>query len=75
MSQTSRFAADMGWQILLKDLGISPAEFLKRARLPGDMFARKDFPNVFTETSELKLFFSSNNSLLSTYLPIPVEHV
>lgn len=43
MSQTSRFAVDQGWQILLKDLSISPVEFLKRARLPGDMFARKDF--------------------------------
>lgn len=40
--QAMKFVVDAGWQIILKDMAIDPAEVLQRAQLPGDLFARKD---------------------------------
>ena len=34
------YVINPGWRILLRDLGISPANVLRRARLPGNLFAR-----------------------------------
>jgi AraC-like DNA-binding protein len=31
----------VGWQLVLKDLGLVPSEMLKRAKLPGDLFSRR----------------------------------
>jgi len=41
MKRTTRFTVDTGWLVVFKDLGLSPAEILKRADLPGDLFSRK----------------------------------
>ncbi|RMH18947.1 MAG: AraC family transcriptional regulator, partial [Gammaproteobacteria bacterium] len=40
--QTKKFNIDSGWQVLLSDVGIDPADLLRRARLPEDLFHRKD---------------------------------
>lgn len=42
MMQATKFLIDAGWQVVLKDLGVNPAEVLQRAQLPGDLFTRKD---------------------------------
>ena len=42
MSQSNRFTIDQGWQVLLKDLGISVNEVLKRSEMPGDLFTQRD---------------------------------
>jgi AraC-like DNA-binding protein len=40
VKQATRFAVQMGWKLLITDMGYSPADVLSRARLPGDLFAR-----------------------------------
>ncbi len=40
--QMMKFQVDPGWQVLLKDLEIDPAEVLLRAQLPADLFSRTD---------------------------------
>jgi hypothetical protein len=42
MIQATKFAVDPGWRILLKDLGVSEDEVLRRAQLPLDLFSRKN---------------------------------
>ena len=40
MKQATRFAVQMGWKLLILDMGYAPADVLSLARLPGDLFAR-----------------------------------
>ena len=35
-----QFVVDLGWQVLLRDLGIAPQDLLRHARLPLDLFGR-----------------------------------
>ena len=42
MIQTTKFAVDPGWRVLLKDLGVSEDEVLRRSELPLDLFSRKN---------------------------------
>jgi AraC-like DNA-binding protein len=42
MIQATKFAVDPGWRILLKDLGVSEDEVLRRAHLPLDLFSRNN---------------------------------
>ena len=43
------FAVSPGWRVILVDLGLRPADILRRARLPGDLFARSDAALTTTE--------------------------
>lgn len=38
---TKRYAVDLGWQFLFKDLGLSSQDVLRKARLPLDLFSLK----------------------------------
>lgn len=42
MKQASRFSVQMSWKLLILDMGYNPADVLAFARLPGDLFSRKD---------------------------------
>lgn len=42
MKQATRFNVQLGWKILITDLGVNPALVLRLAGLPADLFARKD---------------------------------
>lgn len=42
MKQASRFSVQRGWKLLISDLGLSPADVLALAGLPGDLFSRTD---------------------------------
>lgn len=42
MKQATRFSVQMSWKLLILDMGYNPADVLTLARLPGDLFARKD---------------------------------
>lgn len=42
MKQATRFNVQMSWKLLILDMGYQPADVLALARLPGDLFARKD---------------------------------
>ncbi len=41
MSQEKQFAVNPGWRILLRDIGLRPADVLRRAQLPDDLFGRE----------------------------------
>jgi AraC-like DNA-binding protein len=40
MSNAKPYAVSPGWKVLLHDAGLSPADVLRRAALPGDLFGR-----------------------------------
>lgn len=42
MMRNQKFSMDIGWKILLNDLGVDSVAILRRARLPEDFFQRKD---------------------------------
>lgn len=42
MKQATRFSVQMSWKLLILDMGYNPADVLTLARLPGDLFARKE---------------------------------
>lgn len=42
MKQATRFSVQSGWKLLIRDMGVNPAEVLRLAGLPTDLFARKD---------------------------------
>ena len=42
-----KFVVDMGWQVLFKDLGLSPQDLLRQACLPLDLFNRES-PSLTT---------------------------
>ena len=42
MLQAKNFIIDKAWKFIIKDLGLKPAEILKRASLPEDLFVREN---------------------------------
>ena len=42
MQQNTRFSVEPNWLVFFKDIGLSPEEALIRAKLPYDLFARKN---------------------------------
>lgn len=42
MKQATHFVVQPGWKVLLTDMGLNPADVLKLAGLPTDLFARND---------------------------------
>lgn len=59
-----------GWRLLLKDLGVHPANLLRRAQLPGDLFARD---NASLETTQyFKLWTSLEAEAVDTSESIPL---
>ncbi len=40
MTKTTRYTVDMGWSLMLGNVGVRPAEVLRQARLPLDLFQR-----------------------------------
>ena len=40
MNRANSFAVNPGWSVLMTDLGIEPANVLRRADLPGDLLSR-----------------------------------
>ena len=42
MKYATHFFVQPGWKLLIADIGLNPAEVLRRAGLPGDLFSRKD---------------------------------
>lgn len=42
MKQATRFTLQRGWKLLIRDLGFNPADVLRLAELPADLFARTE---------------------------------
>jgi AraC-like DNA-binding protein len=42
VKQATRFSVQPSWKVLLRDLGVNPADVLRLAGLPADLFARAD---------------------------------
>ncbi len=70
MNSHNSYAINPGWQIMLADLGISVTNVLRRAGLPGDLFARKkarlDTGEYFALWTALEE--ESNDPLLALHL-------
>ena len=69
--QTTRFAVDISWKVLIKDLGINPTEILEKAQMHTDLFHQKD------KTISAKEYFRLWNTLLKVsgdpLLPLKVS--
>jgi len=68
--QAANFAVEAGWRVLLKDLGISPQDLLRHARLPLDLFER---PSPSLTTTEYFRFWQSLEVLLSSDPAFPLR--
>lgn len=42
MKEATHFTVHPAWKMILIDVGVKPAEVLAHAKLPGDLFSRKD---------------------------------
>ena len=56
MTQARTFPVEAGWRTLLKDLGVKPADVMRRAGLPEDLLTR---PQVGLTTAEYFSFWRS----------------
>jgi len=56
MTQAKTFPVDAGWRTLLRDLGVKPADVMRRAGLPEDLLAR---PQAGLSTAEYFSFWRS----------------
>ena len=56
MAKPRPYAVNPGWRLLLRDMGINPANVLRRAELPADLFARD---GALLECDEYFKFFRS----------------
>jgi AraC-like DNA-binding protein len=61
MAQVKTFSVEAGWRTLLKDLGVKPADVLRRAGLPEDLLTR---PQASLSTTEYFLFWRSLEAAL-----------
>lgn len=59
MKQVKTFPVEVGWRILLKDLGVKPADVMRRAGLPEDLLAR---PQAGLSTADYFCFWRSLES-------------
>lgn len=60
MVQATKYSVDPGWKIIFKDFGLRIEEVLRRAELPGDLFAREtpslypaEFFSIWTAMGEM----------------------
>lgn len=56
MTRNQSFPLDIGWQLILKDLGFQPAHVLRRAGLPQDLLSR---PGQSLSTTQYLCFWQS----------------
>ena len=63
-----RFPVDPNYAKLLREQGLSVAEILRRARLPEDLFSRRDA--ALSTVEYLRFMTSIGDAILGTDLPI-----
>lgn len=68
MKQAMRFTIDTGWLVVFKDLDLSPAEILKRAELPGDIFSRRTASLTIDEY--FRLWYAIEKSIDDPTIPL-----
>ena len=65
------YAVQHGWRLLLRDLEINPAHVLRRAQLPGDLFARD---NVQLDSQQyFRLWAALEDEAGASALPLPLR--
>jgi AraC-like DNA-binding protein len=70
MANANSYSVNPGWRLLLKDLGIQPANVLRRANLPGDLFGRE---NALLNTKEyFRLWRGVEEEAADPTLPIRI---
>ncbi|BDM83396.1 AraC family transcriptional regulator [Acaryochloris marina] len=65
-----KFVLDSGWQVLLKDLGVSPQAILRQANLPLDLFCQ---PTPALTSTEYFRFWEGLETLLSKDPTFPLR--
>lgn len=70
MNPAKTFAVNPGWGVLMADLGIAPANVLRRAGLPGDLFSRG--PTALTPQEYFGLWTALEDEAGDPYLPISI---
>jgi AraC-like DNA-binding protein len=70
MANVNSYSINPGWRLLLSDLGIQPANVLRRANLPGDLFGRQ---NALLNTKEyFRLWRGIEEEAADPTLPIRI---
>ncbi|WP_323883449.1 AraC family transcriptional regulator [Aeromonas caviae] len=74
MARNRTFSLNIGWKALIKDLGLTPEDILRRARLPDDTFSRTERG---LETDEyIRLWYALEAGMNSPAFPLDlVERV
>lgn len=70
MKRATRFAVQPGWLVMLRDMGIAPADLLVHAGLPADLFARDD--GWLTPDEYFRLWHGMEAALGPQALPVAV---
>lgn len=71
-SVSQKFTVDKGWQVLLKDLGVSPQDLLRLAHLPLDLFSQ---PSPTLTTAEYFRFWQGLEILFPSDPTFPIRVV
>jgi AraC-like DNA-binding protein len=70
MANANSYTVNPGWRLLLIDLGIQPANVLRRANLPGDLLGRQ---NAFLNTEEyFRLWWGIEEEAADPTLPLRI---
>lgn len=69
-SASQKFVVDLGWQVLLTDLGVAPQELLRQASLPLDLFSQAD---ATLTVAEYFAFWRGLETLLSSDPAFPLR--
>ena len=64
-----------GWRLLLKDLGVHPANVLRRAQLPGDLFARDNASLATSQYFKLWTALETEAEDATKSIPLPLRIV
>jgi AraC-like DNA-binding protein len=70
VKQATRFSVQAGWNVFITDLGVNPAHVLRLARLPADLFARKDAK--MTPAEYFRLWHGLEQAVGTDLLPLEI---
>lgn len=73
MKRVARFGVQPTWKVLISDLGVDPAPVLRRAKLPTDLFARKDAS--LSPADFFRLWHSLEQAAGTDALPLKISQI
>lgn len=70
MTTVATYTFDQSWRVVLADLGVSPANVLRRASLPGDLLARERV--TLTQADYFRLWRGVEEEIADPTLPLRI---